>query len=85
MLRLKAKEGKELLHQPERSPQARRAREAREARPIASAGKSYNPVRAKRIRFTAKTYTFWAQDVYVSEVRRIRFGHETYSLRAWKV
>ena len=44
-------------------------------------GKRY-PLRAKRIRFVPKTYTFRAQDVYVSRPKRIRFASDTYTLHS---
>ena len=42
-------------------------------------------VRAKRIRFMPKTYTFHARNVYVFIAKRIRFAPDRYTLRSARV
>ena len=37
------------------------------------------PLGAERIRLVSKGYTFGDENVYVSQSKRIRFGHETYT------
>ena len=38
-----------------------------------------------RIPCAGKTYTFYAQDVYVSRSKRIRFAHDTYTPRGGRI